>query len=94
MKTGDRVLVRANSAGVHFGELVSRNGIETHLKNARRLWHWQGANTSENRPGSLHEVATGKIDIKKSRISDPVEEIILPTTIEVIKISEASNLPS
>lgn len=37
------VIVRTYSAGVFAGTLVSRNGQEVELKNARRLWYWDGA---------------------------------------------------
>ena len=35
----DYVIVRTYSAGVHAGIMVSRNGKEVVLKNARRLWY-------------------------------------------------------
>ena len=87
MKAGTNVLIRTYSAGVHFGELVERNGQEVHLKNARRLWSWSGAL-------SLSEIAMKGIDLKNSRVSVPVEEIFLTQAIEIIPISKASNLPS
>jgi hypothetical protein len=37
------VIVRTYSAGVFAGYLFSRNGQEVVLKNARRLWYWDGA---------------------------------------------------
>ena len=83
MKTGDKVLVRTQSAGVHFGELISRTGQEVHLKNARRLWSWKGAL-------SLSEVSTKGVDIPNSKISESVEEIILPNMIELMPLK--SNL--
>lgn len=86
MKPGTRVLVRTMGAGVHFGELVSREGQEVHLKNSRRLWSWSGAL-------SLSEVASKGVILSSSKISVPVDEIILPTMIELIPISKASNLP-
>lgn len=85
MQNGDQVLVRTQSAGVHFGQLITRNGQEVHLKNARRLWSWTGAL-------SLSEVSTGGVDIKNSKISVPVEEIILPQMIEIMPLK--SNLAS
>lgn len=90
IKKRDLVLIRANAAGVHFGELVemgnlSAGGKEVTLKNARRLWKWHGAL-------SLSEIAKKGIDIKNSKISEPVEEIILPTAIEIIFVSKQSNL--
>lgn len=82
----DFVLIRTQSAGVHFGTLIERNGQEVHLKNAKRLWSWNGA-------FSLHEIATKGLDIKNSKISLPVKEIILPTAIEIISVDSQSNLP-
>lgn len=44
VKTNSKyVIVRTQSAGVFAGELDSRNGQEVILKNARRLWYWDGA---------------------------------------------------
>lgn len=84
---GSRVLVRTNSAGIHYGILESREGQEIHLSNARRIWSWSGAL-------SISEIALNGIDIKNSKLSVAVEEIILPTAIEVIAISIKSNLPA
>lgn len=87
MKKGTFVLIRTYSAGVHFGTLISRVGQEVHLSNARRLWSWAGAL-------SLSEVASKGIDLKNSKVSVPVEEIILTQAIEIIPIHERSNLPA
>lgn len=84
---GAKVLIRTYSAGVHFGTLQSRNGQEVHLKNARRLWSWSGAL-------SLSEVASTGVNINSSKISVPVSDIILTQAIEIIPISEKSNLPT
>ncbi len=83
---GQRVLIRTSGAGVHYGILESRQGQETHLLNSRRIWSWNGAL-------SLSEIATTGLNIKNSKISVAVEEAILPTTIEVMVISDTSNLP-
>lgn len=84
--TNQYVLIRAGGAGVHYGKLISRSGQEVHLKNARRLWSWNGAL-------SLSEVAMKGVDLKNSKISTPVDEIILTTAMEIIPISAKSNLP-
>ena len=84
---GDFVLIRTYSAGVHFGTLIRKEGKEVTLIDARRLWSWTGAL-------SLSEIATKGIDIKNSKISVPVEEIILTEAIEIIKVSVTSNLPN
>lgn len=75
------VLVRTYSAGVHFGDLVRREGREVELANARRIWHWEGANT-------LNEIATAGVG-KGSRVSVPVPSVILTEAIEIIECSAA-----
>lgn len=70
------VIVRTYSAGVHYGELVERNGKEVRLANARRIWSWRGANT-------LHEVALHGVG-KGSRVSESVSAISLTEAIEII----------
>jgi len=44
---GKKVIVRADKAGVFFGTLISKNGLEVQLNNARKLYYWSGANTIE-----------------------------------------------
>lgn len=41
------VIVRSHTAGVHFGEFISRVGDSVVLKNSRRLWRWCGASLSQ-----------------------------------------------
>jgi hypothetical protein len=74
------VVIRTYSAGVHVGELESRDGKEAVLTNARRIWSWKGANTLHEI--SLHGVGAG------SRVSDPVARITLTEVIEVIEASD------
>ena len=45
MKSKKYVIVRTYTAGVFAGELESRRGQEVVLRNARRLWYWDGAAT-------------------------------------------------
>lgn len=86
LKEGDFVLIRTYSAGVHFGTFVSKEGQEVVLKDARRLWSWSGAL-------SLSEVAMTGIKIADSKISVPVDEIVITQAIEIIKVNSKSNLP-
>jgi hypothetical protein len=74
------VIVRTYSAGVHFGYLESREGKEVTLSNARRIWRWQGAYT-------LNEIATKGLDVNYSKISVPVQSIVLTEAIEIISVS-------
>ena len=75
------VVVRTFSAGVHVGELVSRDGKEVELANARRIWYWKGRFT-------LHEIANSGLG-NGSKISEPVISIALTEAIEIIPTSEA-----
>lgn len=77
------VVVRTYSAGVHIGTLDYLRGTECRLLNAVRLWRWRGANT-------LSEVAARGVDDEYSRISEPVESVILTQAIEVIPCTMAA----
>lgn len=76
---GEEVIIRTYSAGVHFGTLVSAVGKEVHLKNARRIWSWEGAFT-------LNAVATN--GVKSAKLPVPVTDIYLTEAIEIIPCSE------
>jgi uncharacterized protein DUF6948 len=74
------VLVRTFSAGVHVGELRSRDGKEVTLENACRIWRWRGANT-------LSELSQKGASMSAyTRISEPVPMIILTEAIEIITV--------
>lgn len=79
-KSSPYVLVRTYSAGVHFGKLAKRDGLEVTLEDARRIWRWKGANT-------LSELAMQGADADWTRISEPVPSILLTQAIEVIPVS-------
>ena len=75
---GKRVLVRTYSAGVHIGTLVSvnpDNAMECHLKDALRLWKWEG--------GGLSLSAIAHNGIKGGRINR-TDEVTLTNAIEYI----------
>ena len=40
-----KYIIRADRAGVFFGEIESRTGGELTMRNVRRIWYWEGANT-------------------------------------------------
>ena len=76
------VLVRTYSAGVHVGELISREGKEVTLRNAVIIYRWRGANT-------LREVATDGVTTNEyTRISNPVSEVLLTEAIEIMPVAE------
>lgn len=79
---GKFVICRTHSAGVHTGYLEEIHGTAGILKEGRRLWKWTDAFT-------LNEVANSGCG-EDSRISDPVEEILLTQIIEVIPCTETA----
>jgi len=75
------VIARTYSAGVEIGELVSLKGTRAVLANSRKLWRWDGANT-------LHEVSLYGAGEKYTRLSEPVESVILTECIEIIPVAK------
>ena len=75
---GKCVIVRCDRAGVFFGELAQRDGQEVELKDARRLWYWDGA-------ASISQIAAeGVKKPKNCKFTVTVESIVLLDAIEVI----------
>ena len=72
---GKRCLIRTYSAGVHIGDVVSAVGMEVQLKNALRLWKWEG--------GGLSLSAVANNGIKGGRINK-TGEVYLTNVIEII----------
>ena len=80
------VIVRTYTAGVFAGNLISREGKEVVLVNARRLWYWAGA-------ASLSQLAvagTSRPDACKFPVA--VSSITLTESIEILDVTqEAEN---
>lgn len=75
-------MVRTYSAGVFAGYVESRSGKEAVLRNARRIWYWEGA-------ASLSQLATdGTSKPDKCKFPCEVDKVILTEVIEVIPITE------
>lgn len=78
-------MVRTENAGVFAGTVVERNGQEVVLKNARRIWFWDGAAT-------LSQLATkGTSKPDKCKFPAPVDEVMLFEVIEIIPIADAAS---
>lgn len=76
------VIVRTKNAGVFAGEFLSRNGQEVILKNARRLWYWEGAS-------SLSELAMlGVSKPSKCKFPCEVNQVELLEVIEILDVTE------
>lgn len=76
---GQFVIVRCRDAGVHAGVLVSHEGRECVLTQARRLWYWKPA----NRAAFLSGVATEGLH-EDSKIGNAVSRIHLTENCEII----------
>ena len=76
------VIVRTYSAGVFAGELEGRNGKEVVLRDARRIWYWDGA-------ASLSQLAMeGTSKPENCKFPCAVDSITLTEAIEVIPCTE------
>lgn len=75
-------IIRTHSAGVHFGIVTKRDGKEVYLKNARRIWYWEGA-------ASLSQMAVeGVSKPEKCKFSVTIPTIILTEAIEIIPCTD------
>lgn len=91
--TNQKVIIRADRAGVFCGELESRNGDEVVMKNVRRIWYWSGA-------ASLSQLAVDGVsqpDECKFTVYVPTMTIlgvieIIPCTDKAIKSIESVNI--
>jgi len=75
------VIVRTYSAGVFAGELESRNGQEVVLRNARRIWYWDGA-------ASLSQLAMeGTSKPENCKFPCEVDRVELLQAIEILDVT-------
>ena len=80
-KNGRYVIARTYSAGVFAGNLVSKNGKEVVLTNARRLWYWKGA-------ASLSQLAMeGVKEPDECKFPCEVDRVELTETIEILDVT-------
>ena len=86
----EKYLVRCDRSGVFYGTLVELEGQRAKLKNARKIYYWDGAACLEQ----LSVEGTKKAD--KCKFTMVVEEIevfdviqVLPCSIEAISNIEA-----
>lgn len=77
----DYCIARTYSAGVFAGYVESRNGKEAVLRNARRIWYWDGA-------ASLSQLAVdGTSKPENCKFPTPVDKVILTEVIEVLSVT-------
>lgn len=76
---GQMVLVRAEGAGVYYGELVSVEGTAAKVKNVRNIWHWRGANC-------LSDIAENGVDGDK--IGRVVSSCVFAKVIQIFPMTD------
>ncbi|MFA5348093.1 MAG: hypothetical protein WC294_08145 [Methanoregula sp.] len=81
---GDYFIVRTSSAGVFAGNIVSREGMEVEMANARRLWYWDGA-------ASLSQLALeGVKSPTNCKFPAELPKVVLTQAIEIIPCTDAA----
>ena len=81
MHVGKYVIVRTDSAGVHFGKLIEREGNELVLDESRRIWSWEGAFTLS---------AIAESGVSSAKLSTTLDGVLLIGAIEVLPLSEVA----
>ena len=75
-------LVRSRGAGIFFGEIESRKRQEVVMKNARRLYYWEGAT-------ELCQLATEGVKYpKKCKFTMYVDSVTLLEVVEIQKCTD------
>lgn len=79
---GKVCIIRANGAGVFMAEIVEQDGDSVLLKDARRLWKWDGAN-------SLSDLAVnGVANPKQCKFPTVVGEVLVFNVLEIIPATD------
>ena len=78
------VIVRTHSAGVFAGYLESRKDKEVVMRQARRIWYWDGA-------ASLSQLATdGTSKPSNCKFPCAVDKVELTEAIEILQCTETA----
>ena len=79
---GKKVIIRGDRSGVEYGILVAQEGQEVTLKNARRIWYWNGA-------ASLSQLAKdGTSQPSSCKFTVFVDSITILDAIEIIPCTD------
>lgn len=77
-----RFIIRGESSGVFFGEIMAREGREVTIGNCRRLWYWEGA-------ASLSQLALEGVKRPgECKFTVTVDALVVLDAIEVIPCTE------
>ena len=75
-------IVRCNGSGVWAGEIETKTGDTAILKNAIRIWYWEGA-------ASLSELAVaGTKRPENCKFCVPVDEVEVFNVLEILSVTD------
>ena len=75
------VVIRGDRSGAFYGELVKLEGTQAELKNARRIWYWDGA-------ASLSQLAEEGVKAPDNcKFPCPVKRMKVLDVIEVLDVT-------
>ena len=75
-------IVRTFSAGVFAGYIEKREGKEVTMRNARRIWYWDGA-------ASLSQLAMeGTCKPENCKFAMPVDKVLVTEAIEILDVTQ------
>lgn len=75
-------IIRGDRSGVFFGQIAGRNGQEVELRNARKLWYWDGA-------CSVEQLAVdGVAKPHDCKFTVVVPEIVVTDAIQILLCSD------
>lgn len=73
-----KCIFRGTNSGVFYGTLVKHKGQEVTIKNCRRIWYWDGAN-------SVSQIAVDGVEFPENcKFTVAVESITILDCIEII----------
>lgn len=75
-------IIRGDRSGVFFGQIASRNGQEVELRNARKLWYWDGACAVEQL------AVDGIVGRGDNRFTVVVPEMVITDAIQILPCSD------
>ena len=75
-------IIRCDRSGVFFGQIAGRNGQEVKLRNARKLWYWDGACAVEQL------AVDGVTNTSSCKFTVVVPEMVVTDAIQIFPCSD------
>jgi len=84
MVLNKKCIVRCDRSGVVYGEVINVNGSTVEVRNARKIYYWQGAMTL------FQLAAEGTQEPKRCQFTLIVESVLVLDAIEIIPCTAAA----